>query len=152
QKVSNMNQTMFEPVYNMGTIYVQEKRYTQAEDSLIKAAQMKPDDAFVMNNLGIAYEGDSKLERAAFAYGKASDLKQDNPVFAKNAGFAYLRLRKPDQALPYLERAHRVDANDKNVSIALADAYTRVNRKADAGKLYTSLQPAMGDNPAYWFN
>jgi len=46
-------------------------------------------------------------------------MKTDNAVFAKNAGFAYLRLRRPQDALPYLERAHTLDANDQNTSIAL---------------------------------
>lgn len=150
--VATANQAMFEPVYNIGSIYLRQKEYTQAVDSLIKAATMKPDDPFIMNNLGIAYEGARMNERAAAAYAKASDMRPDNETFAKNAGFAYVRNREPQIAVTYLERARTLDMGDQETSVALAEVYTRLNRKADARKVYDGLQSSMAENATFWFN
>lgn len=151
QQVAELNPKMFEPWYNIGNIQLVKQDYAKAVDAYKKAAALKPDDAFVQNNLGAAHEGLKQSEAAAACYMKAATLRPDNRIFARNAGFAYLRLRQDAKALPYLEKAS-ADKNDAQVILALAEAYGRLDRKADALKLLESAQTNLAANATYWFN
>ncbi|HRI43145.1 MAG TPA: tetratricopeptide repeat protein [Fimbriimonadaceae bacterium] len=151
RKVAELSPKMFEPWYNIGNILLAEKDYPKAFDAFKKAAGLKSDDAFVQNNLGATYEALKQTEQAAAAYLRAATLRPDNRIFARNAAFAYLRLRQDTKALPFLEKA-AADPKDASVVLALAECYSRLNRRADALRLLESMQTDLGANATFWFN
>jgi len=100
--------------FNRGTIYDQEGDIANAEKDYLKALDLNP-TAFGANyNLGALY-----FNSGVETNNKANGTSNNN-VYAKlkkqaDAAFA--------KALPYLEAAHELDADDKNTLLSLKQLY-----------------------------
>ncbi|MBT4882040.1 MAG: tetratricopeptide repeat protein, partial [Flavobacteriales bacterium] len=100
--------------FNRGTIYDQEGDIANAEKDYLKALDLNP-TAFGANyNLGALY-----FNKGVETNNKANGTSNNN-VYAKlkkraDAAFA--------KALPYLEAAHELDADDKNTLLSLKQLY-----------------------------
>jgi tetratricopeptide (TPR) repeat protein len=97
-----------------GTALSKDGQYAKAEKYLKQALEMQPDEILILYNLGNCY--------------------YNNFVDAKNAANAipnnneYMRRMEEinkllEQARPYLEKAHEMDAKDKNTIIMLKTVY-----------------------------
>jgi tetratricopeptide (TPR) repeat protein len=100
--------------FNRGTIYDQEGDIANAEKDYLKALDLNP-TAFGANyNLGALY-----FNKGVETNNKANGTSNNN-VYAKLKKQADEAFAK---ALPYLEAAHELDADDKNTLLSLKQLY-----------------------------
>ncbi len=100
--------------FNRGTIYDQEGDIPNAEKDYLKALDLNPTSFGANYNLGALY-----FNKGVETNNKANGTS-NNTVYAKlkkqaDAAFA--------KALPYLEAAHDLDADDKNTLLSLKQLY-----------------------------
>jgi len=74
--------------YNLGNIYLKEKRYNMAAKEYKLAIKHKKDFAYYYYNLGCAYLGSKDYKEAKSAFEKAIKIKSDDANFYYNLAFA----------------------------------------------------------------
>jgi len=151
-KIVAASPSLLDPWYNLGNVRLKRKDPKGAVEAFSKAAAIRPNDPYVHNNLGVAYEALGDNLKSAEAFVKAANLSPTTAVFLKNAGFALIRAQQTQAAVPFLEQALKLEPKNGDLRIALADAYTRLNRRKEALAIYESLQEQLADRPAFWFN
>lgn len=100
--------------YELGSIYLDKKLYSQAITLLQKALKAKdldgPDNtALVYNALGYSYACQEQFDLAIRQYKEALEQKPDYVVALNNLGFAYEKKQLITQALEMYEQASAVD-------------------------------------------
>lgn len=100
--------------FNRGTIYDQEGEFENAEKDYLTALELNPSSFGVNYNLGALY-----FNTAVEINNKANSTSNNN---------TYKKLKKQAddtfaKALPYLEAAYSLDANDKNTLLSLKQLY-----------------------------
>lgn len=100
-----------------GSTLERAKKEKEAEEAYRKAIELRPDYTDALMNLGIMY-----FNQAADLHTKAQDIK-DNKKYKEALEE---RDRLFNTALPLLEKAHSLDAGDKNVMISLKQIYVRL--------------------------
>ncbi|MCG3165083.1 MAG: hypothetical protein POELPBGB_00844 [Bacteroidia bacterium] len=93
----------------------------KAEAAYLKAIEISPDYFNAIYNLGALY-----FNEAGDILKTAGDIR-DNKVYEQETKRAEGLLAK---ALPYLEKAHQLDAKDKNTLISLKELYFRNGNEA----------------------
>lgn len=151
-KIVATKPTLFDPWYNLGNIRLKKRNARGAVEALSKAASLRQNDPFVHNNLGVAYEALGDNIKSAQSFVRAANLNSNNPIFLKNAGLALIRAQQFASAVPFLERAVRLEPQNDDLRVALADAYTRLDRRKEALGIYESLADRLASRPAFWFN
>jgi tetratricopeptide (TPR) repeat protein len=142
----------FEAFYNSGNIFLERNDATKAAEMFKRASELSPEDPFVWNNYGIALEKLKQDDAASQAFVKAVTLRASSGAFNRNAGAALVRSRKYPQAIPYLEAAVTSLPDDQDVKQALAEAYAKESRFADADRILTPLAAAHDKDHFYWYN
>ena len=137
--------------YNVGTLFLAKKEYSNAVGAFKHALDLSPNDAYAWNDLGFAYEGLQSVDKAAPAYAKAAALKADS-AFCRNAGFAYFKLHQYNEAIPFLKVVAQSNASNGDAALALAECYTKTRKLDEAAAIYEQLKGTQGDKAAYWFN
>jgi len=89
----------------------------QAEDELVVAAELAPDDDFVFNTLGVIYQN-----RAAAIY----DLRNITENLEEAARLDTLALDMLRQSVVYYERAAEIDPDNQEYWLSLFRVYTRL--------------------------
>ena len=115
------------PYANIGIIYQGMGEHEKAEQSYLKAIELKPDNSMVYNRLGMLYRVMGDFEKAEAAYLKAISLDRSYTEVHMNLGILYdMYLHKPKEALLYYTKYQRlVDGRDEQVEIWIADLKRR---------------------------
>ncbi|MCC5927508.1 MAG: tetratricopeptide repeat protein [Bacteroidetes bacterium] len=95
----------------------------QAEDELIVAAELAPDDDFVFNTLGVIYQN-----RAAAIY----DLRNITEDIEEAARLDALAMDMLRQAVGFYERAAELDPDNQEYWLSLFRVYTRLGMTEEA--------------------
>lgn len=117
--------------FNRGVLYEKKKELNKAIEDYKKALELNPDYFEVNYNLGALY-----FNEGAEMYNKANDIKSDTE-YEKAKQAADERLK---QALPYLEKAKRLNTKDKNTLISLKQIYARLNENEKLSKIDALLK------------
>jgi len=100
--------------FNRGTIYDQEGKIEKAESDYKTALEINPNSFAINYNLGALY-----FNYGARLNGDASNASSDSKYKAlKKQATSYF-----DKALPYLEKSHDLEPQDKNTIISLKQLY-----------------------------
>ncbi len=131
--------------YFLGALLVREQHYARAQALLAKAQNLSveqetfaiPTDINVMlpYYLGLACQKGGDLESAEAAYRQSLGV---NPLFEPALGalgVTLLQQGRVEQALDYLEAAHKIDRHSSSLP-ALAGAYYYLQRYDEARELY----------------
>ncbi len=119
--------------YARGTSYERIKDWPSAEKDLLKAMELDPDQALILNYLGYSWvDQKMHLERALELIKRAVALKPDDGYIVDSLGWAYYRLGRFDEAVAYLERAVELRPEDPILNDHLGDALWQVGRKREA--------------------
>lgn len=102
----------------------------KAEAAYLKAIEISPDYFNAIYNLGALY-----FNEAGDILKTAGDIK-DNKVYEQETKRAEGLLQK---ALPYLEKAHQLDAKDRNTLISLKELYFRNGNEAKYAEIKALL-------------
>ena len=119
--------------YARGTSYERIKNWPKAEKDLLKAMELDPDQALILNYLGYSWVDQKvNLERGLKLIEKAVSLKPDDGYIVDSLGWAHFRLGNFDKAVKHLERAVELRPEDPVLNDHLGDALWQVGREREA--------------------
>ncbi len=119
--------------YSRGVCFERLKDWSKAEKDLLKARELDPDQALVLNYLGYSWVDQGfHLNKAMGFIRRAVELKPDDGYFVDSLGWAHFRLGNFKKASQELERAVELKPDDPVINDHLGDAYWRVGRKLEA--------------------
>lgn len=96
--------------------------------------EQSPDDPVVLNNLGVMVETENP-DRALSMVSRAAKIAPRSPEIADTLGWIKYQRRDPKAALPLLQRAHELDANNGPISFHLAVVLHALGRASEAKTL-----------------
>ena len=109
-------------------------RWPDAEDDLLRALEIAPDQADVLNFLGFSWVDRGEKVKEGFALiERAVQSEPDRGYIVDSLGWANYRLGRYEEAVTQLERAVELSPADVEIVDHLGDAYWSVGRRVDAG-------------------
>ena len=149
------------PVANdlLGAIYLQEKKYPEAETAFAKQLEINPKSAIVYNQLAAARIGQDNPAGAVTAYEDGLKILPDDPQLLLGLAGMHERQKDYDQALKVYEQVLTSNPDNliaiNNVAALLADhkqdAANLKRAKELASRLADAEQPALRDTLG-WVN
>lgn len=122
--------------YMLGSVYMDQKRWDQAEKALRQAVKINPVNANALNALGYMYaDRNIKLEEARSLVSKALELNPSAPHILDSMGWVYFREGKLLEAREYVEKAAK-RMNDAEIFDHLGDIYNELGNKQKAQEMY----------------
>lgn len=120
-------------LYARAMTYDKLKRWEDAERDLMRANELSPDQAFLLNYLGYSWiDRGINLERGKAMIQRAVELKPTDGYIIDSLGWALYRLEDFPGAVANLERAVELKPLDPTINDHLGDAYWQVGREAEA--------------------
>ncbi|MEM6899160.1 MAG: tetratricopeptide repeat protein [Pseudomonadota bacterium] len=120
-------------LYARGASREQLDNWSEAENDLLTAMELAPDQPSLMNYLGYSWidRGDN-MEEAFELIQRAAELRPRAGYIIDSLGWAYYRLGQYDEAVKHLERAVELEPGEAILNDHLGDAYWRVGRHLEA--------------------
>ncbi|MBV9862981.1 MAG: tetratricopeptide repeat protein [Alphaproteobacteria bacterium] len=119
--------------YDRGVALERNGQWKRAEDDLLHADQLKPDQAMVLNYLGYSWiDRGENLDRGLKMIEKAVELRPEDGYIVDSLGWAHYRLGDFAGAVQYLEKAVELVPEDPTINDHLGDAYWRAGRLLEA--------------------
>jgi len=101
--------------HNLGTIWLERRRYADAIRAFLAAIRRCRDLAEAYDNLGVVYSRLGQYRKAVRSYSTASRLNPKDPRPVANLGCTLIRMGQHRQAIAALRRALRLDPKDVEV-------------------------------------
>jgi tetratricopeptide (TPR) repeat protein len=106
-----------------------------AEQDFRRIIQIDGDNAMALNALGYTLTDRTNRHQEAYRLiRRAMELEPDDPAILDSMGWVYFRLGRPEQALPYLERALEGEENPEIAAHVIEVLWT-LDRQAEALEL-----------------
>ena len=119
--------------FGRGVVFERTDRWPSAERDFLKALELVPDQALVLNYLGYSWiDQGENLDRAERMVAKAVSLRPKDGFISDSLGWAYYRTGRFAEAVEELERAIALEPLDPVINEHLGDAYWRVGRRVEA--------------------
>jgi tetratricopeptide (TPR) repeat protein len=131
---------------NLSRVFIEEKRYDDALERLMTAAEINPESTEVFRLLGRTYVAQGKTGEAMDAYRRAIDIDQHDAWSMNNLGLLLVETRRADEALPLLAKAVelRKDMPAFHNNLGMALEHTRRFKAAAA-----EYKAALTADPGY---
>ena len=122
-----------EILYRRGGSFERIGKYTEADQDLLYALKIDPDDAYVLNYLAYSWlERDYKIDEAIKMLEKAYAIESDDPYIIDSIGWAYYLVEDYLKAEKFLKRAVELMPDDPIVNDHYGDILWKLNRKIQA--------------------
>jgi tetratricopeptide (TPR) repeat protein len=119
--------------YSRGIVLERSKQWPRAEADFLRALELQPEQAYVLNYLGYSWvEQGINLDRAKGMIEKAVALRPQDGFIVDSLGWVLYRTSDFAGAVGYLERAVELRSQDPVINDHLGDAYWQVGRRAEA--------------------
>jgi len=120
-------------LYRRGGSYERIGKYQQADEDLLNALKISPDDAYILNYLAYSWlERDYKINEAIEMLEKAYSYENDDPYIIDSIGWAYYLIDDYLKAENFLKRAVELMPDDPIVNDHYGDILWRLNRRIQA--------------------
>jgi Flp pilus assembly protein TadD len=117
----------------LGICFEQTENDAQAEQALLRAIELNPNDAISLNYLGYWWADEGRhLQKAITLIKKAVRLRPHSGYYADSLGWVYYRQGAFNEAVKWLEKAIQLTPTDAIISEHLGDAYWQTGRLAEA--------------------
>ena len=130
--------------FNLATLLNRQGRNAEAETVLRAGIDRVPDDGELRYSLGLLLAEEQRLDEAAESLGRAAALIPERVRVAYNHGLALETLGRLDEAETAFLEAHRRDARDPDVLLALARILLRqgdLERAQDYARQLIAVDP-----------
>jgi tetratricopeptide (TPR) repeat protein len=135
-----------ELLYDAAMVAEKLDKIDEAESSLRRVVELKPDDAQALNALGYTLVDRTPRTSEGFALiEKAHKLSPDDPFILDSMGWALYRLGKLDDAESYLSRAMK-ERPDAEIAAHLGEVVWKKGDTARAKEIWQSQLQATPDN------
>ncbi len=139
-----------EPLYGLGSIYLEQQKHKEAREYFERAVKSAADYPATWpnawNNLGILAAREGNTDEAIGFFQKALAINPDHAVALQNLGNAYRQKKDWDAARKTLDHALALNPEDAEANYGLGMVYAQLN---DTGHAYEHLQKALAARPAY---
>ena len=120
-------------LYRRGGSYERIGEYDNADEDLINALAINPEDAYLLNYLAYSWlERNYKINEAIEMLEKAYSFKSNDPYIIDSIGWAYYLIDNYLKAEKFLKRAVELMPNDPIVNDHYGDILWKLNRKIQA--------------------
>jgi tetratricopeptide (TPR) repeat protein len=134
-------------LYSRAMLAERMNRLDVLEADLREIITREPENAEALNALGYTLaDRTDRLEEASGFIRQALALNPDSFYVLDSMGWVLFRLGKPEEALPYLEKA-RALKNDPEVAAHLGEVLWTLGRQAEARALWDSVLKENPDEP-----
>jgi len=138
--------------HTLGIVLLQQKRYQLALNSLERATRLRPDYALAHLNMGNAYLGLGRSDRAIESFERALRTQSQEPstTFLANLklGMTYYGLKDYARAQIHLEKANALNPQSRELLLALADTYYKMQKAEAAAPHVEQLRRMAEAEPA----
>ena len=122
-----------EILYRRGGSYERLGDYKNSDKDLLKALEINPDDAYVLNYLAYSWlERKYKIDTALQMLEKAYALESNDPYIIDSIGWAYFLIDNYVKAEKFLKRAVELMPEDPTVNDHYGDILWKLDRKIQA--------------------
>ena len=120
-------------LYRRGGSYERIGEYDNADEDLINALAINPEDAYLLNYLAYSWlERNYKINEAIEMLEKAYSFKSNDPYIIDSIGWAYYLIDNYLKAEKFLKRAVELMPQDPIVNDHYGDILWKLNRKIQA--------------------
>ncbi len=120
-------------LYRRGGSYERIKKYKKADEDLLNALSINPEDAYILNYLAYSWlERNYKIKEAIVMLEKAYSYKSNDPYIIDSIGWAYYLIDDYLKAEKFLKRAVELMPNDPIVNDHYGDILWKLDRKIQA--------------------
>lgn len=121
-------------IFARGAARERQGNWPEAEADLLKALELRPQSATVLNYLGYSWiDRGLNLDEGFELIRRAVILEPTSGHIVDSLGWAHYKLGEYDEAVEFLERAVELLPSDPILNDHLGDAYWRVGRRLEAG-------------------
>lgn len=124
----------FEAHYHLGTALWEQRKFTEARDALIRASEIRPDDASTRRMLGFVFEALNELDQSEVAFRKALEINPSDIGSRVSLGAVLMAKKRPEQAVIEEEKALEVDGRNAKALTILGIAQLQLGRTEQAEK------------------
>jgi tetratricopeptide (TPR) repeat protein len=144
------NPGVAEPLYGLGSVYLEQKKTGLARECFERAVKAKADYPGTLpnawNNLGILAAREGKTDEAIGFFQKVLGIDPEHAVALQNLGNAYRQKKDWDSARKTLEHALALNPGDAEANYGLGMVFAQLN---DTGRAYAFLQKALAARRVY---
>ena len=127
-------------LYRRGGSYERIGDYKKADQDLLAALKIKPQDAYVLNYLAYSWlERNYKINEAIDMLEKAYSLKSNDPYIIDSIGWAYYLINDYEKAEEFLRRAVEIMPEDPIVNDHYGDILWKLERKIQARYFWNNV-------------
>jgi len=131
--VPELNSSYWPIFFARGSCYEREGKWPEAEQDMLQALELKPDQPDVLNYLGFGWlERGMNVEQAREMIAKAVKARPDDAQIVDSMGWLLYVEGDYQKSMPYLEKAVELLPGDPTVNDHLGDVYWRLGRKNEA--------------------
>ena len=111
-----------------------------------KAYELSPDNPTILLSLGLSLEMGGFIRKAENFYRESLRYNPNYTAALNNLGHILDHDERPLEALPILQKAHKLDPLDNNIMLNLANVYISLGRPAEAEVLIKEIKTAAAYN------
>jgi len=127
-------------LYRRGGSYERGGNYEKADKDLLKALDINPDDAYILNYLAYSWlERDYKIDDAIVMLEKAYKLENNDPYIIDSIGWAYYLVNDYLKAEKFIKRAVELMPEDPIVNDHYGDILWMLDRKIQARYFWSNV-------------
>jgi tetratricopeptide (TPR) repeat protein len=129
----------FNPLVYLAYSYIGLGDYSKAEDPLLKALELQPENLDIRKTLARVYFSQENYQEAAEQYRLILQSESENCEMVAAYGYSLMRLERPAQAISPLKKAVRCYPNDISYMLLLAQALELRKNLDEAYKWYMEV-------------
>ncbi|CAK0743450.1 Tetratricopeptide repeat protein [uncultured Gammaproteobacteria bacterium] len=132
-RVTTLGERHWPLFYDRAVAYDRSNRWPQAEADLLRAMELGPDQAVLLNYIGYSWvDRNVNLPKARAMIERAVALRPRDGYIIDSLGWALYRMSDYTTAVTHLERAIELKPVDPTINDHLGDAYWAVGRYVEA--------------------
>jgi len=127
-------------LYRRGSSYERIGNYSKADKDFLKALEINPDDAYVLNYLAYSWlEREYKIDSAIQMLEKAYALRSNDPYIIDSVGWGHYLIDDFIKAEKFLKRAVKLMPEDPVVNDHYGDILWKLGKKIQARYFWNSV-------------